>query len=276
MKLEPPKHSPWLAALLSLILPGLGQAFQRDVRRAIGIFMAVVLALGAVVWYGKTIWFVVLAALWLWNVWDAYRLPQGAPMIMAALFWLLIAYGVGWQVTEIHFSAFIENSERASSILRPMTQPDFLVLRMEQHRGWVQVEVPCSTNPPRVEHTNDNGIYISVSPDCAGLLGSLIVTVDGLWPNHPAELNWETPIGDTKLLGGVNNNDHLFVETDQNGHLSAVIQVPLTALAAAPDPTLPLPHRVYVTQNRPIGGYEISENGGYVIQGIYETLAMAL
>ncbi|MFH1908972.1 MAG: phosphonate ABC transporter, permease protein PhnE [Chloroflexota bacterium] len=276
MNAKTPKRSRWLAALLSLLIPGLGQAWQRDGQRAAGIFLAVASALGAVVWYGKPIWYVALAALWLWNVWDAYRLPRGASMALAGLLWLLIAYGIGWQVTEIRFSAFIENSERASSILRPMTQPDFITTRQEQQRGWVEVEVPCSPNPPRAERTNANGIHIAISPDCAGLLGSLIVTADGLWPNHPAELTWQTPIGDTKLLGGENNNDHLFVDTDESGHLSAFIQVPLTALGAAPDPTLPLPHRVYVTQSRSLGGYVVSKNGRYVLQGIYETLAMAL
>lgn len=105
---------------------------------------------------------------------------------------------------------------------------------------------------------------------------TLLVSADGLWPNYPADLTWQTPIGDVKLLGGDNNNQMLTVTTDSDGKLTAVIHVPQTALSAAPDPTLPLPHRVYITQTRDLGGLTISENGGYILQGIYETLGIAL
>jgi phosphonate transport system permease protein len=68
----------------------------------------------------------------------------------------------------------------------------------------------------------------------------------------------------------------LMVQSDGAGKLSAMAAVPPTALIAAPDPTLPLPHRVYLTQRRSVEGFAISTNGGYVFQGIYETLALAL
>lgn len=261
-------------ALLSLLLPGLGQALQRDWKRGLSVFLAIVTALATVAWYGKRGWYIAVIFLWLWNVWDALKMPRGAPVALAVLLWLGMAYGIGWQVTQVDPMALFTNTERAQSIIRPMLQPDFFTARKEKHEGWVEVQVPCSAAPPRAEKTVGE-IHIRVQPDCGNLNETLIVTAEGLWPNAPTEITWMTPIGDVKLLGP-GNNQMLVVETDNEGRLSAVIQVPGSALAAAPDPTLPLPHRVYLTQTRPIGGMTLSTNGQYVIRGIYETLALAL
>lgn len=263
-----------LAAVLSLLLPGLGQALQRDWKRGLSILLAIGTALATVSWYGKREWFILIVLLWLWNVWDAFKMPRGAPIPLAVLLWLAMAYGIGWQVTQVNPMALFANAERAQSIIRPMLQPDFLTTRKEKHEGWVEVQVPCSPNPPKAEKTV-GGITVRVQPDCGNLNETLIVTAEGLWPNAPTEITWMTPIGDVKLLGP-GNNQMLVVQSDESGRLSAVIQVPGSALAAAPDPTLPLPHRVYLTQTRPIGGMTLSTNGQYVIRGIYETLALAL
>lgn len=270
----PLKHPRWVSALLSLVVPGLGQIWAGDYRRGIGIFLATATALATALWYRRPAWFAVPVLLWLWNIWDSARLPAGASIAIPVLLWLGMAYGIGWQVTEINPIALIQNRERAESILRPMLQPDFLAQRQEIFQGWVEVQVPCSQQPPPAENTV-NGIHITVKPDCGNLNETLLVSADGLWPDHPTDITWATPIGDQKLLGE-NFSQMLTVESDAAGHLTTLIQVPPTALAAAPDPTLPLPHRVYLTQKKTIEGYTISENGRYVLQGIYETLALAL
>jgi phosphonate transport system permease protein len=185
-----------------------------------------------------------------------------------------MAFGIGWQVTEIDPLTLIRNREKAASIIRPMLRPDFITTRQEQFSGWVEIQVPCSENPPKAEHIV-NGIHIVASPDCAALNETVILSMEGLWPDYPADIIWKTPIGDVKLLGE-HFSQMLTVSSDAEGRLTTIIQVPPSALAAAPDPTLPLPHRVYVTQNRATGGYTISLNGRYILQGIYETLSVAL
>jgi len=252
----------------------LGQAWAGEYQRGIGIFLAAATAVATTLWYQKPSWFVVPVLLWLWNIWDALRLPAGAPVSLAVLLWLGLAYGIGWQVTEIDPVSLIENRQRGESILRPMLRPDFITQRQEVFQGWVEVQVPCSQQPPPAENTV-NGIHITVDPDCGNLNETLLVSAEGLWPNYPTEVTWSTPIGDQKLLGE-NFSQMLIVQSDANGHLTTLIRVPPTALAAAPDPTLPLPHRVYLAQKKTAEGYTLSENGRYVLQGIYETLALAL
>jgi len=270
----PTGRSRLVAVVLSAIIPGLGQGWLGDWPRALGVFLATATAMGATLWYGKPVWLIIPAALWVWNIYDGLRLPRGAPIWVAAFLWLGMAYGIGWQATEINPRAFIENSERARSVFRPMLEPDFLTPRTDVREGWVEVEVPCSSSPPRAEHTVE-GVTVRLSPDCAALNEALVVTAEGLWPNEATQVYWTTPISDVKLLGG-GNNAMLLVTSDASGVITTLIRVPMSALDAMPDPSIPLKHRIYVEQERPIGGIEISKNGGYIIQGIYETLALAL
>lgn len=263
-----------VAALLSLVLPGLGQTWAGYYRRGISIFLTVVTALVATLWYQHPGWILIPIGLWLWNLWDAFRLASGAPVNLAVLLWLILAFGVGWQVTEINPISLVKNRERAESILKPMLRPDFLTNQREKLQGWVEIEVPCSSKPPLAERTV-NSIHVVVSPNCGGLNEPLLVTAEGLWPDSPTDITWITPIGDMKLLGE-NFNKMLTIQSDNEGRLTAIIAVPPTALVAAPDPTLPLQHRVYLTQSRALEGYAVSTNGKYILQGIYETLALGL
>ena len=97
----------------------------------------------------------------------------------------------------------------------------------------------------------------------------------GLWPNAETQVWWQTPIGDPKMLGG-HEDAMLLLPTDASGALTTAIQVPSTALVSQPDPTLSLEHRVYFEQFRPTGGFQLSENGNYVLKGMGVTLALAL
>lgn len=106
-----------LAALLSLLLPGLGQALQKDWKRGLSILLAIGTALATVSWYGKREWFILIVLLWLWNVWDAFQMPRGAPIPLAVLLWLAMAYGIGWQATQVNPMALFANAERAQSII---------------------------------------------------------------------------------------------------------------------------------------------------------------
>lgn len=267
---DSPRQTAWIAALLSLLVPGLGQAWTSRRARGAGVFALVASAAAIAAWYGHLAWYLAPAALWLWNVWDAWRAPRGAPLGMAMLVWLAMVYVVGWQVTEISFLELFTNRERASSILKPMLRPDFFTQRENVAAFWVEVQVPCTANPPKAENTL-SGVHLSAFPDCAALGETLMITAEGLRPNYPTEVTWHTPTGGVLFLGE-NNTKMLTLESSSDGKLSTMIQVP-PGSASIHDPTLI--HRVYVTQREVLPGITLSSNGRYVIQGIYETLALA-
>jgi len=271
-----PDRSPIIAGLLSLVLPGLGQAYGRQPYRGGVIFIGELLALLTTIWYKIPGWYAVPAFIWLWNVWDAVYVVRGRPRsaLLPVFAILVMGYGIGWQITNIDPSALTRNLDRASSILRPMVHPDFVSQVQIRNSGWAPVEVPCGPNPP--ESTNTvNGIQVSISPNCGQLKDPLTVKASGLWPDTQTLVQWATPIGD-RLPLGEGYITALYVNTDSQGNLNVDIHVPPSALSAAPDPTLPLEHRVYLIQSQPQAALELSENGAYVVDGIVGTLFLAL
>lgn len=269
-------RSPLIAGLLSLLLPGLGQIYGRQRYRGFVVLFGEVITLLIAIWYKVPGWYAVPALIWLWNIWDAFSVVGGrlrsAILPVAAV--LVMGYGIGWQITNINLSALFKNLDRASSIMRSMFHPDFLARVEITNTGWAPVEVPCGPNPPEAKNTV-NGITIVLSPNCGNLNDELTLHASGLWPDTQTLIQWSTPIGDRLPLGPGFSTD-LYETTDAKGDLDVVIHISKNALNAAPDRTLPLEHRVYLTQSRPQPAFKLSENGGYVVQGIIETLFLAL
>jgi phosphonate transport system permease protein len=270
------KRSTVLAALLSAIIPGAGQLAAGERYRGVTVFLSTLVTLVTAIWYHVPGWYVVPGVIWLWNIWDAASLTRGvrrsAAIMVAAM--LVMGYGIGWQVTQIDPSALTKNLDRASSIIRPMFRPDFITHRVTTNFGWSPIELPCGPNPPKATKTV-NGITVSLSPDCVNMGDMIILQASGLWPDTQTEIYWSTPIGDRQPLGE-GHTSALLINSDAEGKLNAVIQVPPNALSAAPDPTLPLEHRVNLVQSRPLPGYTLSRNGTYLVQGVVETIFLAL
>ncbi len=265
-----------IAGLLSLVLPGLGQAYAGRRYRGAVVFASLLLAVLATAWYRVPGWYASPAVIWLWNVWDAASVARGVERspLVPALALLVMAYGIGWRVTQIDLGALTRNSSRVASIVRPMLHPDFAVRREKRNSVWAPVEVPCGPHPPAATNAS-GGMTVTVSPVCGRLRDTLEVKATGLWPDTPTLIQWATPIGNRLALGADFATSYR-VTSGHHGALDARIQIPPNALAAAPDPDLPLEHRVYLTQTRPEPGFELSENGRYVVEGIVQTLFLAL
>ena len=269
-------RSPLLAGLLSLVVPGLGQFYARKRYRGVVVLTLVLVATLIVVWYKIPGWYAVPGIMWIWNVWDAasavINKPRSLFLPIAAL--LIMSYWIGWQVTDIDLSALTKNLNRATSILTPMIHPDFFAWNETDNEGWAPVELPCSPNPPPATNTV-NGITIIISPNCGKLNDLLTVHASGLWPDTKTLLQWSTNIGD-RLPLGAGFITPLYATSDANGNLEVVINIPTSALNAAPDPTLPLEHRVYLTQTRRDPGFSLSENGKFIVEGIFQTIFLGL
>ncbi len=262
------------SGIASTLIPGFGQILLGERYRGVGILFGFLVMLGTVVWYKVPVWYATPVLIWLWNIWDAVSLAGGRArsILLPVAIGLAAAYGIGWQVVGINFGNADMN--RAVAILRPMARPDFIQPRQEHNAMWVQVQVPCSSEPPAARR-EDEGKTATVIPDCGVVGETLIVSVSGMWPNTETEVLWRTPIGDPKMVGE-GESQMLVVSTDETGSLTTTIRVPTTALVAAPDPTLAQFHRVYFDQYRPIGGYELSFVGNEVVKSIFSTVAMAL
>lgn len=275
MAKEETRRSPIVAGTLSTLMPGLGQLYCGQRYRGVAILLGALGVLAMVAWYHHPVWYLAPLLIWFWNIWDAATLARdgrGRGILLPVIIGMAAAYIIGWQTTQIDLSR--ADLDRAVQIARPMLHPDFVESRRERNYGWTPVEVPCGPNPPQSTNTVGEVTAMAV-PDCGSPGEVLIISAKGLWPNQDTRIWWQTHIGDPKMLGG-NEDTMLVLKADEAGSLTTTIRVPSTALVAQPDPSLPLGHRVYFEQFRDIGGIQLSDNGHYVVQGMLETIALAL
>lgn len=258
-----------IAILLSILMPGLGQVFQRRYRAAIALFIGFATSLAIVYWYNmgfqKPFWFVIPFLFWLWNIWDVAS-PKGRNALVPILFWLVMAYGIGGQVTEFDLKALVQNAGRSKDIVRQMFKIDFTQPKAEKRNGFTDIQSPCSDFPPTPLRT-DESIRVYVEEPCANVGDVITVVGEGFWPDTVTSFYWQNPIGG-KAMGAE-------ATSDANGRVVLEWEVKSIVHSTAPDPTIPQIHRIKLEQSRPIGGIELSAIGGYIVQGIYETLALA-
>ncbi len=277
-KADSGSHSPILAAVGSAFIPGLGQFFVGRRARGWGILVAVAVSAGLAAWYGEQpLWFVVPGIIWLWGVWDASAVAEGSSrrLLIPVVAVLTICYGIGWQVTKIDLAALTSNIDRAAVILGPMIRPDFVSPRQEYQQTFVTIEVPCSASPPPGQRSDD-GLSLVAFAGCGNAGDELTVSGSGFWPGASAELWWEDTIGERQHL--LADGRIILVEPDAEGIFSRTIVIPQMRSGTGQETNLdqPLPERFIVIQARPLGGLEITENGMRVLNGILETLSLAL
>jgi TM2 domain-containing membrane protein YozV len=188
-----------LSIFLSILIPGLGQFLQRKFRAGISIFLATATAFAICFWYatsdwqGSPLWFVIPVMMWIWNIFDILAFPKNRGVLIPVLLWLVLAYGVGGQVTEFDLKALIENSKRSQSILQAMTKLDFTQPRTEKKVGWTDIESPCSAapKPPLVLPAI---VSVYVEQPCA-TLGRDHGRWGGILADELTTFFWQNPIG---------------------------------------------------------------------------------
>ncbi len=255
-----------ITVILSILLPGLGQVVEKQVRRGIVIFLAVFTAIGTAAWYGEPAWFILPGLIWIWNIWDAWNCPKMRGIILPVLFWLILAYGIGSQVTEFRLSALFENPSRVSSILKQMTKLDYVQLETEVNKAYVEIQTPCSDDPFTPDRTTD-GKHVYVLAECANVGDAITVKAEGFWPNYPTVFTWYNPIGNVGMKQETT--------TDEQGNAEITWIVLPFVLNESSDPTLPLTHQIQISQTETLEKREVSVVGGFIIKGMYETLSLA-
>ncbi len=256
-----------LSVILSTLVPGLGQMVQGRTKRGSTILLLAVTAVLTVVWYKVPAWYYVAGLFWVWNIIDTLLTASRSPMFVGVLIWLVLTFGIGSQVTDFKPAALFQNQERASAVIKPMLRPSFFESKSEVKEGWAFIEVPCSSDPPLPDKTV-NGVRVYITPSCANVNEFLSINAEGLWPDYPVTLYWiDTISSQAGKWEGV---------TDSEGKVSFFIQVPPRVLTNSTDPTSPTLHQPTVSQTKQIKGIQLTKTAGYLLQGIYETIALAL
>ncbi len=268
-------HKPWLAALLSLLVPGLGQTLTGSFQRGLTIFGSLVVSIAIIRWQELPTLYIFVGLVYLWNIWDAYSLARQItrsflPPLLAIL---VVIYTAGWFITEIEPAKLFRQANRVEPIVAGFLHPDFIGRETETRKNRAPFEIPCSDNPPALVTTLSDGATLTLSKTCGEVGDTLLVEGRGFWPETDTELWWANPIGQEQRL--TRAGAQIVVTTDEQGDFSSEITVP-QAVPLSHQTGEAQTHGVQIIQTRIIGGWQLSENGRLVLEKMAETIAIAL
>jgi len=221
---------PYIAALFSLLIPGVGQIFGRAYQRGFVLLGSFITSVGLFFWrvmeegrrgedllekFQKAFTLnstliviaVLIGILYLWIIVDAYLIAKQTKTNPLGILFLVLAvfFIIGWQIGEINPVALVSDLDEAADPLsrviwpwsRAVTYPEELVI------AEVDIQVPCTDDPPPELPPETPGLpYISVDPTCGslsdqdGTVGSeLTIRGKNFDPGEKVTIRWEDPIG---------------------------------------------------------------------------------
>ena len=238
-----------VAALLSLVLPGLGQMMARSVRRGLTMLFSLVSSIALLVWRIQVVarrevefsaqtakaydlqptllyLTIAIALLYLWTVVDAYLLAlrtesrqSAGPFILI----LAVFFSLGWQISEIDWVSFATQLEDGKPTIAKIMWPweralyypeEFLIVR-------TNIAVPCMDDGPDDSHSPNDEPSIDVQPNCGMLTTrdtegtTFSVAGRNLQPTTETEIWWKDP--ENQEFRQREGGDSVVVTTDSTG-----------------------------------------------------------
>lgn len=222
------KVSPLVAALASLIVPGLGQIYARKVRRGL-ILMTSFFTIGLLfIWRVREtarydtepvaillksfqldgillVIGIMLFILYIWIIIDAYLVAKNAEFKTFALFMavIIVFFTLGWQIGEINLVTLVTQADDAWPALQRVLWPWERAITYPEELLVVSTEVlsPCGEEPFLQEPVEEGEPYLVTTPTCGdtslqdGTPGTeLKVSGGGFQPGESIELWWKDPI----------------------------------------------------------------------------------
>jgi len=221
---------PFVAAILSLIVPGLGQALAGSVRKGLMLLLSLVSLIALWSWrirlvgrleptfydavqksfHLQPILQVVAIGIvltYLWNAYDAFMTAKRAQSSSGFILWTLVIvtfFFTGWQIGDIRPMTLISEAKDAGPFMMRILWPwDRAISRPEELRiATVEVQTPCVEPVPGPPEEIPDKPYISVTPTCGDLSQqdgtpgtTLTVTGRNFAPNTETEIWWQDDMG---------------------------------------------------------------------------------
>lgn len=308
--LKPSLVPPFVAALLSALIPGLGQALARKVRRGLLIFVSMITIIPLMFWRYKLaaprdtgwsaiiqkafhlqpflIWVTIMVGiLYLWIIYDAYRVAKLADkqrgMSIGVIAMLLIVFfAIGWQIGEIDIMAMVTQLDDAGPALsrvlwpweRAVTYPEVLLI------GDTKLMSPCMEDDYVPPEPPEEGPYLTTSPTCGdtsqqgGDAGTIFhVEGFGFEPGKNADIWWKDPIRNEfrQRQGG----EYVKVIPDENGYFEVDIIMPYRLLPPAAGDG-PMEWTLQARQVASVGEWEFSDELKLAIEKMVETIFIGM
>ncbi len=277
-----------IAAAASLVIPGLGQALARQLRRGLLLLGSIASIIALVAWrinllaprqegafekFARALdrrpFFVGImvagtAAVWIWNVWDAHKQTDPEHRGGALLFVVigLLFFILGWQIAQIDlYKAATELPDTWPLLSRVLWPWEAAITRdAETLSASAPIQVPCEDSPPPPPERDGSEPYLRADPTCGELsdldeenqlvLGTEItLTGEGFIPNEEVEIWWEDPIGNEFWIR--QEGEYVTVMADDEGSFEIDVTMPYRLVP--PSARGPQIHRVEARQVSSLG-----------------------
>lgn len=281
--------SPGVAALASLLLPGLGQALAGRRERGLAVFGGTLGILLTLWWYDAPfvrallalpaggdlpqpgLWWL-LPPFWAFQAWDAWRVAgrRKTRTGWLLLLGLLPVYAVGWVATDIQPGLLVENWEQVEPMLRGLLSPEIVEPATESVSARVNVLTPCDPAAASAEATlTEDEPSVAARPPCAPLGAAIEVLGAGWTPGAAVALSWRGPTGELIPLGPA--------KADGDGGFQVSVEIPEESIPAsirARDPERPQRQAVVARHSVETGGVVLTETMRVVLGAMAVTIAL--
>jgi phosphonate transport system permease protein len=306
---EPARSSrvpPVVAALFSVVIPGLGQIIAGQTRRGLLLLASFVSSGGLLAWrmnlaarreeeilviFRKSIrlqpllgvLFAGFVLLWGWIIWDAARQTRtrtrGGTTVFILV--LLIFFGLGWQITQIDVvKAATQWPDTIPPLLRVLWPWERAIAREEIFiEAGASVETPCTENPPAPPEEVPGEPYVRAEPTCGTLSSArepgtmLTLTGSGFDPNTQTVIWWRGPLGNEFRVW--QQGEYVQTVTDDQGSFQIEFRMPIIEIPPSAGEG-PFINRVMARQQVASGPAMPSVELRLTIERMAETIFMGL
>lgn len=315
--IDPEENKPslvpaWLAAVLSAVVPGLGQALARQLWRGVLLLGSFASIIGLTIWRFNeaaprdTGWqaimakafrlepimilvFILVILLYLIIIFDAFMVAKVAgdptktrPFLVFAIL-LLVFFVIGWQIGEINIFQLIRDFDQVLPTFGQVLWPWEKAIEYPEdiQVGVTQVQAPCDeTTGFSPEDPPADGPYLVTSPQCGNLSEQngetgteLNLKGYGFIPGTIVEIWWKDPVG--QEFRQRQGGEYIRVTPDADGEFEVDIIMPYRLLP----PSAGEDAKVWELQGRQLvslGDWQFSEELGMIIVRMIETIFIGM
>lgn len=291
-----------LPAILSLIVPGLGQLALKRGWRGAAIFVTTVTLVALNQWalntfdivpltLGETVisglWLPVIA-FWLWNVYDARRLSQNRSGAIwpALVLPLIVIYVIAWQVIDVRLDRLVTRFSDAQIVFRAIANPDLFERDKEVRIAETIFYQPCAATGAPPLPAPAEPFHFRADKSCGEVGEPITVRGDNLQPGATGLLYWFLEPGGTREAQVREGGQPVEVTVGPDGTFEKTFAVPKFSGVEGSDPERPLEQAIQVRFTQEVGPLRTSATFGDIIGRvnddvfvpgkIFETLTLGL
>lgn len=253
---------PVFAAIISLIIPGLGNILARDAKRGLFFMGSFLTSAGLLVWrvadegkrytdletiIKKAFWLdpillvlaILLLAAYIWIAYSAYAFAaqrtSGTTGLIALM--TIIYFLFGWQIGQINIYDLITKMGDSKKIMEKIAWPwDAAIHRPEEWLiGEMNIQIPCTEDEYFPPAADEGTAYVVAAPTCGslaeeqGVPGSpLHLEGHNFLPDTPVEIYWQDPVGNE--FRQRQEGAYVILDADANGFFEIDIVMPYRLL----------------------------------------------